>query len=82
MSAALDGGCGDSAAVVAAAADAARARYTALAVLRQLTAGGNAWGAETLLMHAPGAAFRPALLLLRAGDEAGVVARMREMLTA
>lgn len=57
-------------------------RYTALAVLRQLTGGGNAWGAETLLMGSPDAAFRVPLALLRAGNEAGVVARVREMLSA
>ncbi|WP_171970198.1 hypothetical protein [Falsiroseomonas frigidaquae] len=56
-------------------------RYTALAVLRQLTEGGNAFHAETFLMHAPADPFRPVLAQLRAGDEAGVVERMKEILS-
>lgn len=56
--------------------------YLALAVVLQLTAGGNVWGAETLLMGSDLIVARPALHLLQAGRDAEVVTMMRELLAA
>lgn len=54
----------------------------ARAVVWQLTRGGNAWGAETLLMTVPEPRFRHALVLLRADRQADVVAEMRGLVAA
>ena len=62
------------------APDAERRRYLADAALRQLTGGGNAWGAECVLMVDAGPCWRLPLTLLRNGDTSGCIASLREIL--